>query len=122
MEFSEFAKERARLCNVHYSCHNCPIGKAVYSQNYPESINRMDACLHYCITQSKSAEEIVLKWSQENPYKTNGDKFAEVFGYYPIAMECPIRFTKACKQYSECTKCDLAKFWKKEYKETTNDD
>ena len=68
-EFAKVATEMTRMCR-HYEgfCKECPLGFAA-------------SCRNWVLTQSKQAEEIIMEWAAENPPKTNGNKFREVFGY-----------------------------------------
>ena len=68
-EFVKVAAELTRMCR-HYEgfCKECPLGFVL-------------SCRHWVFDNPKEAEEIIMKWAAENPFKTNGAKFREVFGY-----------------------------------------
>lgn len=68
-EFVKVATEMARMCR-HYEgfCIECPLGSAL-------------SCHNWMLSHPKKAEEIIMKWAAENPFKSNGAKFREVFGY-----------------------------------------
>lgn len=68
-EFAKVAAEMARMCR-HYEafCTECPLGSAL-------------SCHNWMLNHPKKAEEIIMKWAAENPFKSNGAKFREVFGY-----------------------------------------
>lgn len=68
-EFVKVAAEMTRMCG-HYECFckECPLGFA-------------QSCWNWALTQSTQSEKIIMKWAAENPPKTNGNKFREVFGY-----------------------------------------
>ena len=68
-EFAKVAAEMTRMCG-HYEgfCKECPLGFAA-------------SCRNWVIGQPEEAEEIIMKWAAENPFKSNGTKFSEVFGY-----------------------------------------
>ena len=68
-EFAKVAAEMARMCRHHEGfCKECPLGHAV-------------SCHNWMLNHPKEAEEIIMKWAAENPFKSNGAKFREVFGY-----------------------------------------
>ena len=68
-EFAKVAAEMARMCRRHEGfCKECPLGFAA-------------SCRNWVLAHSKEAEKIIMKWAAENPFKTNGAKFREVFGY-----------------------------------------
>lgn len=77
MDAVMFLKEKLRMCKtvrvINFdegkteSCENCPITS-------------------YCGEETLNPEKAVSaveKWSEENPIKTNGRKFQEVFGWLP---------------------------------------
>lgn len=68
-EFVKVATEMARMCR-HYEafCIECPLGSAL-------------SCHNWMLSHPKKAEEIIMKWAAENPFKSNGAKFRDVFGY-----------------------------------------
>ena len=68
-EFAKVAAEMTRMCRCYAGfCKECPLGFAA-------------SCKNWVLAQSAEAEQIIMKWAAENPLKTNGDKFREVFGY-----------------------------------------
>ena len=68
-EFAKVAAEMTRMCRCYAGfCKECPLGFAA-------------SCKNWVLAQSAEAEQIIIKWAAENPPKTNGDKFQEVFGY-----------------------------------------
>lgn len=68
-EFVKVATEMARMCRRYDGfCKECPLGFAL-------------SCRNWVTSHPKEAEEIIMKWAAENPPKTNGAKFREVFGY-----------------------------------------
>lgn len=68
-EFVKVAAEMTRMCR-HYAgfCKECPLGFVA-------------SCRNWVPAHPEEAEEIIMKWAEENPLKTNGEKFREVFGY-----------------------------------------
>ena len=73
-EFQKIIKERERMCNAHgIRCEGCPLSRI---RRKSETI-----CTLFMIKDPEEAEEILMKWAAENPFKTNGAKFREVFGY-----------------------------------------
>lgn len=68
-EFAKVAAETERMCRHYESfCKECPLGSAL-------------SCRNWMLAHPKEAEEIIMKWAAGNPFKTNGAKFREVFGY-----------------------------------------
>ena len=68
-EFVKVAAEMNRICRRYAGfCKECPLGFA-------------PSCRNWVLAQSAEAEQIIMAWAAENPLKTNGDKFREVFGY-----------------------------------------
>ena len=68
-EFAKVAAEMTRMCRCYAGfCKECPLGFA-------------SSCRNWVLAQSKQSERIIMKWAAENPLKTNGAKFREVFGY-----------------------------------------
>ena len=89
-------------------CGDCPISGCC------SAISRIEAA--YTIV------EIVEKWGKEHPIVTNADKYREVFGVSPTAIDvgnfvCPERvgFSGICKATNNCTSCKI-NFWTSEYK------
>ena len=70
-------------------------------------------CRTYIYKHPKEAEELLLKWAEEHPAKTNADKFEEVFGVKPVLKGCQ----GLCQCIADCSDCEYDGFWSKEYKE-----
>ena len=68
-EFVKVAAELTRMCR-HYEgfCKECPLGFAA-------------SCRNWVTSQPQKAEEVIMEWAEENPPKTNGAKFEEIFSY-----------------------------------------
>ena len=77
-EFAKVAAEMTRMCG-HYEgfCKECPLGFAA-------------SCRNWVIGQPEEAEEIIMKWAEEHPFKSNGTKFSEVFGVPFWAVSCGV--------------------------------
>ena len=71
-EFQTVMKERERMCNCFDACVHCPLRKVQ---------EKSVLCRDWTFSNPAEAEQIIIKWAAENPPKTNGDKFREVFGY-----------------------------------------
>ena len=68
-EFAKVAAEMTRMCRCYAGfCKECPLGFAA-------------SCRNWVLAQPEEAEQIIMEWAAENPPKTNGAKFWEVFGY-----------------------------------------
>lgn len=67
-DFVTVIKERKRMCDHFDSCGACPL-----DINTP--------CRNWMIDHPEEAQEIILKWSKENPATTNRMKLKEVFGF-----------------------------------------
>ena len=77
-EFAKVAAEMTRMCRHHEGfCKECPLGFAA-------------SCRNWVLAQSKQSERIIMKWAAENPPKTNGAKFREVFGVPFWAISCGV--------------------------------
>lgn len=120
-EFVEVMKQRKRMCE-HFDglidCQSCPLGKAVYSANLSKN---MEFCRLFVVSHPQEAEEIIMKWVEENPGKSNADKFREVFGldiaknpHSCLGIKCP-------DEQITCYGCAYDEFWDKEYKEPKGD-
>lgn len=71
-DFVAVMKERNRMCNKFKRCSDCPLGI---------SFNQSQPCRNWMIDHPEEAQEIILKWSEENPATTNRMKLKEVFGF-----------------------------------------
>ena len=117
MEFVEVMKQKERMCHSEESCRQCPLGI---------SNNGLDLfCSRAFRERPEKAEEIIMKWAEGHPIKTNLDKFNELFPDYPmdiseVLKECGTR----CVSYPRCEECNRKKaidFWEKEYKENQDE-
>lgn len=94
-EFEKVIKEYKRMCKSYANCSDgCPF--------------RNTTCKYELIEWPDEAEKIIMRWSAENPVKTNRKKFEEVFGFDILK-----RFS-----FSEHDK----EWFNKEYKEGDNHD
>ena len=92
-EFAKVADELTRMCRRYDGfCKECPLGFAA-------------SCRNWVIGQPEEAEEIIMKWAAEHPFKSNGTKFCEVFGVSFWSISCGV--TPA-----------ISKWLRSEYKET----
>lgn len=106
-EFIEVMKQRERMCKQFSLCDSCPI--------FINTNGRYSSCNRFIVTNPEYAEEIIMKWTEENPIMTNEDKFKEVFGFIPDKGYCP----HDCTLIGDpaCDDCEYKNFWMNEYKE-----
>ena len=78
-EFQTVMAQAARMCNSHKMCGSCPVGKL-------RTVN----CRVFMFEHPDEFEEIIMKWAAENPFKSNGTKFCEVFGVPFWAISCGV--------------------------------
>ena len=82
-EFSKVAAEMKRICRRYAGfCKECPLGFA-------------PSCRNWVLAQPSEAEQIIMEWAAENPLKTNGAKFREVFGYDFTKVVCAVDWYNA---------------------------
>lgn len=112
-EFKELMKQRNRMCRSFlqesglHDCCRCPI--------YSKNTQSMWDCNQYAAKNPEEFEDIILVWAEEHPYKTNADKFKEVFGIELLDNDCAgINCPKDC---GYCSECKYDGFWSQEYKE-----
>ena len=107
-DFVDVIKIKNRMCESVENCNDCPVGGncniiqggcGLLLRKYPEQ-----------------AQEILLKWAEEHPVKTNADKFEEVFGHKVNIDECPFIGTKECHSHKSCFDCPNNNFWEQEHK------
>ena len=79
-EFITVMREYSRMCEGNMRCEKCPIA----SRNNGRGV----ACHLFVRQFPEEAERIIMQWAAENPFKTNGDKFREVFGYDFTKVVC----------------------------------
>ena len=91
MEAREFFKEKERMCDWLGSCTDCGLA--------PINNKTGEHCGSFTLEYPEEAIEIVEKWSEENPKKTNLHKFEEMFPDKP--------WTKSRSRYYE--DCDCAR-------------
>lgn len=112
-EFTEVWKKRKKMCESYRGvrCPSCPISSASNGTKLP--------CLDFCANYPKEAEEIITKWVEEHPVKTNADRFKEIlyqeFGvdFYPYTIKGCQFFE--CSPEKSCDHCEHKDFWEKEY-------
>ena len=75
-EFKTVVKNYKRMCDSYKVCEGCPLTK------YEST------CARFMIEYPEKAEHIIMQWAVENPIKTNGNKFEEIFGYPFWAVSC----------------------------------
>ena len=94
-EFVKVVTEHKRMCENFKMCgkfcKECPLGFAA-------------SCRNWVLAQSSEAEEIIMKWAAEHPFKSNGNKFEEIFGVPFWAISCGVT-------------PEIAKWLRSEYKE-----
>lgn len=79
-EFKTVMKERKRMCKQIGNCDKCQLS---FHNNKSESF-----CDTFMRESPAKAEQIIMQWVAENPLKTNGAKFREVFGYDFAKVVC----------------------------------
>lgn len=96
-EFVEVMGNIKKMCKSYSKCKDCPIC----------SINNRTiwGCDAFAKEYPKETEEIVMKWLEEHPVKTNADKFKEVFGIDVVELQ----------KYAN-------DFWNQEYKESEEEE
>ena len=72
-EFQKVMNELRRLCKGR-KCASCPIREKV-------NVSKEMYCSPWVKNHSEEAEPIIMQWAKENPIKTNGMRFSEVFGF-----------------------------------------
>ena len=122
MEFVEVAKAKARMCASIMKCTSCPLSNF----NNETGLN-CETLINEC---PEKAEEIIMKWAEENPVKTNRqvfeealrEKFGDTFdisklvGLIARLNTCQI-YRNSCPDVDDCFECSQKKFWDEEYKE-----
>ena len=78
-EFKTVMRERKRMCSQ-LKCRNCRL-------SFDRNGHDVD-CARFLREYPEEVEDIVMQWAAENPFKTNGDKFREVFGYDFTKVVC----------------------------------
>lgn len=82
-EFVKVVTEKNRMCTAHGGyCDGCPLAAQSRRSDIP--------CPIFLEESPEEAEEIILKWAAENPFKSNGTKFLEVFGVPFWAISCGV--------------------------------
>lgn len=108
-EFTEVMEHRQRMCDEMESCLVCPLNG-----------NAISGCFTFIKKRPQEAEEIIMKWADENPIQTNADKFKEVmektFGV-PAHIGSPNCSLIDCPDNVACGDCEYNGFWQKEYRE-----
>lgn len=81
-EFVKVVTEKNRMCAANKCCSNCPLSA---------KSRRSDiTCSTFLKESPEEAEEIILRWAAEHPFKSNGTKFCEVFGVPFWAISCEV--------------------------------
>lgn len=84
MEFKDFAEMRKRICEHYSRCSSgCPLYPREfpkYPEMFPDKSYHYVTCEDWCLNHYELAEEIVDRWTKDNPILTNAMKFKEVFG------------------------------------------
>lgn len=103
LNFTEAMKIRKRLCtSMRDVCGNCPLSSYNNGATIP--------CKDFMLDHPDMAEPILKEWMAEHPFKTNKDKFAEVFGEIEKFGKCKFAICSAVP----CSRCD---WWDQEYVE-----
>lgn len=112
-EFTEVIKQKERIHKTYTGiCEKC----AISSSNNGKKIG----CGTFITDYPQEAEEIIMKWAEEHPIKTNADKFKEVFGF-DINRDTAECYGLKCPPNGRCSECNIHGFWGREYKETDNE-
>lgn len=93
-EFKTVMKEHDRMCHsFSCDCKDCPLGKQ----------RGIFTCLRWIFDHPYESEELIMKWAKENPMKTNGDKFKEIFGFdFKTTFNAsPWTLEWLCEEYKE---------------------
>lgn len=75
-EFKTVMRDFQRLCSER-KCGSCPVGNKVFKE-------RESYCCVWVKEHPEEAERIIMEWAKENPIKTNGMRFKEVFGDHVV--------------------------------------
>ena len=82
-EFVKVVTEMSRMCAAHGEyCNDCPLAA--------KSRGTDITCSTFLKESPEEAEEIILRWAAEHPFKSNGTKFCEVFGVPFWAISCGV--------------------------------
>ena len=76
-EFQKVMEQYDRMCKES-NCNECPITKA--------HNNTFSTCIAFMRERGKTAEKVIMKWSEEHPIMTNRRKFEEVFSFSIATM------------------------------------
>ena len=72
-EFKTVMKEHDRMCSSFSSdCKGCPLNSIKISPF---------TCSKWIFDNPYEAEEVIMKWAEKNPVKTNRDKFKDTYGF-----------------------------------------
>ena len=74
-EFKEVVKQFNRMCKAQ-QCNRCPLN------------NKRDVftCWRALTEHPDEMEEAIMRWAEDNPVKTNHQKFEETFGVNPLLI------------------------------------
>ena len=81
-EFVKVVTEKNRMCEANKCCSSCPLSA--------KSRGTDITCSTFLKESPEEAEEIILRWAAEHPFKSNGTKFCEVFGVPFWAISCGV--------------------------------
>lgn len=97
-EFKEIIKIKNRICKKYSTsiCLNCPLNI--------ENNNTGEYCEGFLQNFPIEFEQVCLKWAEENPAMTNGDKLKEIFPDV-IADFCPSMLGFECNKDICCADC-----------------
>ena len=119
----DFLKQRARMCDAHWSCDRCPINN---ENNYDEE--GFIFCKKYLREYPEKVIAIVEQWAEEHPPKTRQSEFLKIFpnasiadGGYINIDPCEIDQTLHCQRWTDeaCSECKR-KYWLSEVSEDGN--
>lgn len=110
-EFKEVMKQRKRMCKAsECTSISCELKNMARIKG--------DITCDYLLTEYyEEAEEIIMKWAEENPIMTNADMLKKVFGFDVNRDDCLFGESEECKTHSACATCPLKNWWNQEYKE-----
>lgn len=92
-DYVEVMKIQSRMCKKKRYCTRCPMGSENNGKGY--------GCGDFSRIYPEQAQEILLKWAEENPFKTKWDKLIEIFGEeMAVTLKIsPDDWHKWCQEY-----------------------
>lgn len=107
-DFVEVIKIRKRMCES-IRCNECGLSGV--------NNGKGTGCENFSTRHPEQAQEIILKWAEERPIKTNADKFREMFGLAEEEFNPATGCSYLKCSGRRCCECPKRNFWFDEYKE-----